>query len=840
MKATSMLFVVSLHIMIARSTSPESYAAIALFQVLLAIGIMLSDFGNETRHIREGWQQAEATMSTFTWSLRISLLLAAVFVIWGGLFESIFDFEGLGHLLRFGAVALPLAAVQLLPRADLMRRQEFNTVAVNDALGSGIGWIPALVALHFFDGLTALIIFVLLMHASRAVLHWRASALSVNVVFRLKAKFSSFAKGGVLFSIAALNFIEIHFDDLIVAANLGGAALSVYQLSYYVIMLQQDFISGVMKRIAYPVYAEKARRGVAHVLRQLSFDTRFVVAVSVPFLLMCILAAEPMVVTLLNEAWRPAVPVFQLLCLEALRQSLFSLAAPALVALGEEGRLLKYARASSVVLLPSFILLSFTDIVTFTIGFVFVNTLLNWYYYTIVRDAFAVPIRMLFLSWLPALLASIVVAVVYGILYPTGARTVTLFLIVASCVAGLVTYASSGEIRTALRLLLSRTGMRRGHTASEALVHSDSAFDEYNPHLKMLHERIESDVPELRFTSLHFRSLILSLPRRMACLLSGKRRQRSEIVHMHFPAFIYASPNHFASCFRAAKYLCMMACFTLAGMRLFVTFHDERAHDFTRSRFEYIVLLLLITMADRVLTLSKTASGILETRFGRSSGVSMTPHPVYTGAYPDELCRDTARHRLNIDENERVLLMFGNNKAYKGYGDAIACLSTFQDTHCTLLCVGTGMSSLATDTLPSNITCIVVDGHIPIEDVQLYMRASDYALLPYRSILHSGSAMLCATFELPIIAPRMGVFNDIASMYDIGLMYSVEKHCGMLDALRIALGTSPRAFAAELRRFKEHHSLRSASEATVEAYAHYVHIDGGKPSRTSEALSESK
>jgi glycosyltransferase involved in cell wall biosynthesis len=59
--------------------------------------------------------------------------------------------------------------------------------------------------------------------------------------------------------------------------------------------------------------------------------------------------------------------------------------------------------------------------------------------------------------------------------------------------------------------------------------------------------------------------------------------------------------------------------------------------------------------------------------------------------------------------------------------------------------------------------------HVPEPDLQLWHRAADVAVLPYRGILNSGAFKLAETFGLPIVAPRAGnLADDLDPAYACG------------------------------------------------------------------------
>ncbi|MEZ4597387.1 MAG: glycosyltransferase [Chloroflexota bacterium] len=50
----------------------------------------------------------------------------------------------------------------------------------------------------------------------------------------------------------------------------------------------------------------------------------------------------------------------------------------------------------------------------------------------------------------------------------------------------------------------------------------------------------------------------------------------------------------------------------------------------------------------------------------------------------------------------------------------------------------------------------LLPGNVPDDRMQVFLRAADVMVLPYRDVLTSGSAILAMTFGLPVVAPRIG------------------------------------------------------------------------------------
>lgn len=820
MRAMSVAFTASLHLLIARSMTPDTYAAIAMTQVLLLVFAMIADFGTETRLITEQ-NSAEQPRSLLQIPIITALAIAVLSILVSNVAEQTLEIKDLGLILAVSAVSLPLQAMQISPRARLYGLQRYRDVAFREMMSNGIAWIVAVPTLFVENGVWSFCVYVIVLNATRSILLWQSSDLPFFPSLTSGWRFREYLKGGSLFAIGAFNFFEIHYDDLIIAVNLGGAALSVYQLSYTVIMLQQEFVSGVMKRIALPEYVRRMRGGKRAVLSQFTFDTRFVIAISSPILVTVGLYADPLLTLLLNESWISTIPVFRILCLEALRQALLSLSAPVLLAIGLEREMLKFSRMSAIVLIVVFTALSFTNLLIFVIGYFAINSILNVYYFRITQKALNANSNVIISAWFPGFLAAIASISIWGF---TQAFELNHLLMIASfgvaLTGGIVTAAvASGEFSKALRNMASGLrSERKQHSLGTVKVYSDSAFSDYNPHLKSLHQSILAADPRFEFIPLHFRELLQSLPDIVTSMwLADRKSGEANVLHIHFPAFLYDGRSVLHCMLRAGKHLMFIALLRFAGFYFILTLHDERAHDFRHRKLEKMILYLLVQAAEQVITLSDTAEKVLGEKYGRCSGVSVTPHPVYEKCGQESVTRADARRNLSIQDDEIVLLLIGANKYYKGYDTAITALKDI-DIRLTLICAGSGMSELRMDRLSPGIKTIVVDRHLENTELQGFFLAADYCLLPYRNILHSGTALLSATFSCPIIAPRTGFFEDIEKKYQIGLFYEAGSLSELIGTIRVACSGKKNITVEEFRRFHDDHDMKAARDTTIQAY----------------------
>ncbi|MDX1373875.1 MAG: glycosyltransferase, partial [Nitrososphaeraceae archaeon] len=130
----------------------------------------------------------------------------------------------------------------------------------------------------------------------------------------------------------------------------------------------------------------------------------------------------------------------------------------------------------------------------------------------------------------------------------------------------------------------------------------------------------------------------------------------------------------------------------------------------------------------------------------------------------------TARKILNLENNDNVLLFFGNIREYKGLDILLEAFDPAAEKDEKLKLVIAGLpytKNLEMDyvnkieNLKYNNRIIHHLKFIPIEDVKIYFEASDLIILPYRNIYHSGIVHMAYSFGKPILTTRVGDFTEV-------------------------------------------------------------------------------
>jgi glycosyltransferase involved in cell wall biosynthesis len=100
--------------------------------------------------------------------------------------------------------------------------------------------------------------------------------------------------------------------------------------------------------------------------------------------------------------------------------------------------------------------------------------------------------------------------------------------------------------------------------------------------------------------------------------------------------------------------------------------------------------------------------------------------------------------------------------------------------------------------------------------VQLFFRAADFVVLPYRDILNSGAALLALSFNRPVLVPNQGAMGELQS--SAGAEW-VRIYSGDIDAAQLVDGLAWAVASERPREVRlDHLEWPRLAEQTLHAY----------------------
>lgn len=250
------------------------------------------------------------------------------------------------------------------------------------------------------------------------------------------------------------------------------------------------------------------------------------------------------------------------------------------------------------------------------------------------------------------------------------------------------------------------------------------------------------------------------------------------------------------------------------------TVHNVLPHDQVDIARAVRVRRIMVEAADLIHVMNERTAELVQPHFSLDGKrVFYSPHPSYLGDHPHTVTREEARFELGLGPETKVFLCFGAIQPYKGLEDLVAAAGVLAQSRpeldWTLIIAGIAKNEALVDRIRSVEALdrrLVLHPHkVPIEDVQYFFGAADYAVCPYRSSLNSGAAMLALTFGVPLIAPHAPAFDELIGR-GVGIGYAPDSPEGLIDALTAALESDPAGMHVRAEEVAAERAPRKASE----------------------------
>lgn len=248
--------------------------------------------------------------------------------------------------------------------------------------------------------------------------------------------------------------------------------------------------------------------------------------------------------------------------------------------------------------------------------------------------------------------------------------------------------------------------------------------------------------------------------------------------------------------------------YKLLGKKVVLTVHNVNTEkrDNRDSAFNRFTLRIQYRLADHLFVHTEKMKQELIDEFRVQAGqISVIPLGINNFAPQTSLTSAEAKRRLGIRESDKAILFFGRITPYKGLEILVEAFqkSLSPEDNYRLLIAGRPevaseagywypiREALSEDVQKGRV--LLRAEHIPDEETELYFKAADVLVLPYRGIYQSGILFLGFSFGLPALASDVGSLRDEILEGSTGFVFRPE------DPVDLAM-TIKNYFASDLYR----------------------------------------
>lgn len=286
----------------------------------------------------------------------------------------------------------------------------------------------------------------------------------------------------------------------------------------------------------------------------------------------------------------------------------------------------------------------------------------------------------------------------------------------------------------------------------------------------------------------------------------------------------------------------LMLYYRLLGKRIVLTVHNVNAgrRDGEDTRLNRLTLRIQYRLAHHIFVHTEKMKLELLEEFGvPGARVTVIPFGINNAVPNTSLTPSEAKQRLGIREDERTILFFGRITPYKGLEYLIAAFRQIlgrRENYRLIIAGRVDRCEKYWGAIRENIRGEVQRGEIllradfiPDEETEVFFKAADVLVLPYRHIYQSGVLFLGHSFGLPVLVADVGCLKDEIVESKTGFVFRPE------DPVDLAR-TIERYFASDLyadlntRRREirdyatERHSWAVVGRMTMSVYAGLLRI----------------
>ena len=256
----------------------------------------------------------------------------------------------------------------------------------------------------------------------------------------------------------------------------------------------------------------------------------------------------------------------------------------------------------------------------------------------------------------------------------------------------------------------------------------------------------------------------------------------------------------------------LMLYYRLLGKRIVLTVHNVNAgrRDSKDTPLNRLTLRIQYRLADHIFVHTEKMKLELIELFGvEGARVTVIPFGINNAVPNTPLTPDEARRRLGIRDGERTILFFGMIRPYKGLEYLIAAFHEIlvRSEDYRLIITGQPLNcerywTVIQQTVRQDVQrgrVLLRPDFIRDDETEVYLKAADVLVLPYRHIYQSGVLFLAHSFGLPVLAADVGSLKDEIVEGKTGFVFRPEDPVDLARAIE-------RYFASDL--FKDLNSRR--------------------------------
>ena len=323
---------------LARLLSPDEFGLIAVLTIFTTVANILQESGFSSALIRKSDVDETDYASIFYFNVSISVIIYILFFLFAPVIANFYHKPELLTLSRFLFMAFFFNALGVVQNVHLIREMNFRVNTQVSLIAVVVSGVIAIVMAYRGYGVWSLAAQQVIQAFLRSLLLWLFVRWYPKARFSFVRIRSMFSYSGKLLLNSLFNQIIANIYPLVIGKRFSFSDAGFYSQARKLNEIPQSVIASTLQGVAFPLLnkfddLKRKKRIFRKIVRVVSF-------VCFPIAIFTIIAAEPIVLIVLQEKFRGVIPLLRILVVGGSVFPLLYILSSLLQSLGKSGLLL--------------------------------------------------------------------------------------------------------------------------------------------------------------------------------------------------------------------------------------------------------------------------------------------------------------------------------------------------------------------------------------------------------------------------------------------------------------------------------------------------------------------
>jgi PST family polysaccharide transporter len=307
-------------VILARLLTPADYGLIGMVAVFTGFISVFKDLGLSAATIQKAELSSQQVSTLFWFNVGVSIGMMLVTAALAPVIASFYAEPRLTRITLAYAAGFLFGGLAVQHEALLRRRMRFAALASAEIISLVVSSVVAITLAWHGLGYWALISSQLCLGMTYALVVWIACRWRPGLPVRYSGVRPMLAFGGNLTAFGVVNYFARNLDNMLIGRYWGSAALGLYGRAYQLLLLPIDQINTPITVVAVPALSrlvdtpDRYRKAYLRMLEKLTM-------VTMPLVAFMIVTSDWLVQIVLGSQWRGVTPIFMLLGIAGLIQT---------------------------------------------------------------------------------------------------------------------------------------------------------------------------------------------------------------------------------------------------------------------------------------------------------------------------------------------------------------------------------------------------------------------------------------------------------------------------------------------------------------------------------------